>query len=512
MLSKWNQLLALKKNLSMKNIFLLFSAIIIFSSTSFAQTVEDAIRYSNLSVGGTARTVGVGGAFGALGADFAGISINPAGLGMYRSSELVMTPTFKITNTEATLAGASKQKENKNNFNFNNVGVVFQNEGRASGKWISNAVAIGYNRVANFNREVYYEGETSGSFTDRFLEQASSLGPDQLSEFESYLAFQTGALYRTDPDDNSTWTTDYLQGGGNQSIFKKQSITQKGAMNEMVLALGANYNHKLMVGVTIGVPFISFEETKIYDEEDTENEIDFFNEMRYEETLKTSGVGINLKLGLVYRISQMFRLGLAVHSPTGMSLNDTYSSSMRYDFTTPDLNGAIEEDSPDGSFDYGLATPWKAIVSGAAIIGRSGFISADVEYMDYDFANFNFTGDTDTDDLREFEQELNTDIDDQLTSAINLRIGGEYAIKNYRIRAGYSNAGSYLDQSDIEKVQAITAGIGIRQEYFYADLAFKKSFTESNYVPYRLINPEDGQQVYNLTNNSRIMVTLGFKF
>ncbi len=36
----------------------------------WAQSDEDALRYSQLTFGGTARYVGLGGAFGALGADF----------------------------------------------------------------------------------------------------------------------------------------------------------------------------------------------------------------------------------------------------------------------------------------------------------------------------------------------------------------------------------------------------------------------------------------------------------
>lgn len=495
----------------MKNILLLFSSVLFFSTNLFAQTVEDAIRYSNLNIGGTARTVGVGGAFGALGADFGAISINPAGLGMYRSSEFVVTPTFNTSNTEAELIGAGTETVKKNNFNFNNIGVVFQNDGKG-GKWVSNSVAIGFNKVASFNNEVYFEGETTGSYADRFVEQSYLLSPEDLNEFESYLGYLTGALYRTNPDDNSTWTNDYLESGGNELLFKKQSISRKGSMNEMVFALGGNLNHKLMIGATMGVPFISFEETKVYEEEDLDDNIEYFNEYRYEENLETSGVGINLKLGLIYRISQMFRLGMAVHTPTGMALNDTYTSSMRYDFTTPDVSGGIEEASPDGTFDYKLSTPWRAVVSGAAIIGRSGFISADVEYLNYDFANFNFTSDTNSAELRNFEEQLNADIDDQLTSAINIRIGGEYAINKLRVRAGYTNSGAFRDRIGQEALQSISGGLGFRADYFYADVAYKRSTANDTYAPYRMINPEDGQQVNTTNNNSKIMLTLGFKF
>lgn len=74
----------------MKNIILLI--FISFSINIHAQTISDALRYSNLEVGGTARTVGVGGGIGALGADYSVLSTNPAGIAAFRTNEFVITP------------------------------------------------------------------------------------------------------------------------------------------------------------------------------------------------------------------------------------------------------------------------------------------------------------------------------------------------------------------------------------------------------------------------------------
>nr|HPG99937.1 hypothetical protein [Tenuifilaceae bacterium] len=61
----------------------------------FSQTIEDGIRFSQTLNGGTARSISLGGAIGALGGDFTSLSINPAGLGVYKSGELTVTPSFK---------------------------------------------------------------------------------------------------------------------------------------------------------------------------------------------------------------------------------------------------------------------------------------------------------------------------------------------------------------------------------------------------------------------------------
>ena len=80
----------IKKINSMKNIILLI--FVSFSINIHAQTISDALRYSNLEVGGTARTVGVGGGIGALGADYSVLSTNPAGIAAFRTNEFVITP------------------------------------------------------------------------------------------------------------------------------------------------------------------------------------------------------------------------------------------------------------------------------------------------------------------------------------------------------------------------------------------------------------------------------------
>ena len=70
------------KNIALKYKILPLLIFIIFSMK--AQNEEDALRYSNVFFGGTARYMGVGGAFGALGADISVLNINPAGMARFK--------------------------------------------------------------------------------------------------------------------------------------------------------------------------------------------------------------------------------------------------------------------------------------------------------------------------------------------------------------------------------------------------------------------------------------------
>lgn len=76
----------------MKKIGLITLLVYLFANLAYAQNEEDALRYSNVHLLGTARYMGLSGAYGAIGADFSTLSSNPAGIGLYRRSEFSITP------------------------------------------------------------------------------------------------------------------------------------------------------------------------------------------------------------------------------------------------------------------------------------------------------------------------------------------------------------------------------------------------------------------------------------
>lgn len=57
----------------------------------FAQTMTDALRLSQYGLNGTSNYISRAGAIGALGGDLTAASYNPAGLGIYTSSEFSLS-------------------------------------------------------------------------------------------------------------------------------------------------------------------------------------------------------------------------------------------------------------------------------------------------------------------------------------------------------------------------------------------------------------------------------------
>ena len=87
-----------------------------------AQSVYDGVKIADKDLNGTARFVGMGGAMGALGGDITTMGTNPAGIGIYRSND-VMT-SFSFSGMESKYEG-QKSTIDKNRWSFDNIGVVF---------------------------------------------------------------------------------------------------------------------------------------------------------------------------------------------------------------------------------------------------------------------------------------------------------------------------------------------------------------------------------------------------
>ena len=92
----------------MKKIAITTAALILTLQGLFAQNVDDALRYSQIFYTGTARFMSMGGAFTALGGDLSALSQNPGGLGIFRTSEISVSPQLFHNSTEANFKGLNK--------------------------------------------------------------------------------------------------------------------------------------------------------------------------------------------------------------------------------------------------------------------------------------------------------------------------------------------------------------------------------------------------------------------
>src|SRR5258705_6659478 len=101
----------------------LFVVIFFVATKIYAQEPADALRYSWLTQGGTARNQAIGGAGGSLGGEFSTMFVNPAGIGFYKTNEFVFTPNFAMQKTKSKYLGTSASVS-KNNFNIGATGFL----------------------------------------------------------------------------------------------------------------------------------------------------------------------------------------------------------------------------------------------------------------------------------------------------------------------------------------------------------------------------------------------------
>jgi hypothetical protein len=463
-----------------------------------AQNEIDALRYSQNFYVGTARSLAMGGAFGALGADFSTLSTNPAGIGLFQISEFTFSPAFYIGRTNSQFENSPVRNDYKYNFNFGNIGFVYNFFKRGNyfegPGWKSAQFGFGINRLNNFNNRMIMEGfNTTSSLMNQYIQYANGFKPNNLNAFDTRMAYDA---YLINPFGDSTKYTSVVNGG----VTQRKTVSSSGSVNEMVMTIGGNYSDKLYMGATLGFPFVRYLEQSVYKEIDTQDTINNFNSFTVFDDLTTTGAGINFKFGMIYRPVDIVRIGVAFHTPTYFySMQDEYSRRIDSDLGA---KGKYSISSPQGIFDYELTTPLRVMGSLAFIIGEYGVVSADYEFQDFTESRLR------ADNTDFYEQ--NNAIQDKYTSTSNIRLGTEWRLNLIAFRAGYALYGSpFKTGINDAKRTTMSFGVGFREKQFFIDFAYSYSKQKEDYYFY---DPQLVKPVKNENIGHNIMMTVGFKY
>lgn len=484
---------------------------------AMGQDESDALRYSQLMPQGTARSMGFGGALGAIGGDFTSLGVNPAGIGVYRTSELTFTPSLKLNSTSSTYTGTATD-DNNTRFNVNNLGVVFTSAAKGQrykkSKWKSASFGFGINRSADFSSNHTYNGfNNTSSAAEVFLTDAIAYPEDTLND--ATFAGLGYMSYLLNTDSLGLYPVTDFQTG----LDQMRMVEQRGGITDISFSFGGNYMEKLLLGATVGIPSLRFNrEVTLREEDASGNPDNDFSYFEYKENLTTRGTGINLKLGFIYNFTNNFRGGVSFHSPTYFSLTDEYSRSivtntenLKYDLQAFDANPVTRVDAPINDYSYSLVTPWRAVVSAAGIIGKRGFISLDYEYVDYSSTRYIFE---DFDSF--YESEINTSIKNMYKGASNLRLGGELRFDLVMARLGFGYYGNpYQDAARGSETLTFSAGVGARFDNVFIDLGFMHAARTKIEQPYAVVYPDEVIEVPDAEikqSFNNIALTIGFKF
>lgn len=500
----------------------LISSLVLLIATSYqasAQNEGDALRFSLLQPQGTARSIGFGSALGSVGGDFSSLAVNPAGIGIYRSSEITFTPSLSFSTTTADFTGNSSE-DNGSHFAISNLGLVttqvFNGKRAKRTGWTTVSFGLGITRVADFTRDYNYQGRnttSSGSFI--FEADANKYGLTNSDQpiSQGDLAYDT---YLINPTTGGSGYLSVVNPTDSTPVSQNTVVHERGGITELGITLGGSYENKLMLGATLGIPIVRYTSSKTFEERDLSGkENNDFGYFSYTDDLKTTGAGVNLKLGAIYKFNDYVRMGVAIHTPSYLSLHDEENRSLTTN--TENFHGTVAATAVENQYDYNLLTPYRAVVSGTVLFGKYGFFSLDYEYVDYSSSRFTF-GEND----KAYQNEINNNIKKSFQGASNIRTGIELRLDNVFVRGGFGYYGNPYKNDNLSTERLdFSGGIGFRFERSFIDLGFVHHQYKNSEQPYTLPDTDNPASLYYklivpsaqlTTSANNAVITVGFKF
>lgn len=511
---------------------------------------------------GSARTMGMGNAFTALGADMTSATLNPAGIGMYVDSDFSFSPMLqfaktKTANSDSFYNGVPRSeqefRDHTERLSMASMGGVFTAY-RSTGALTNLNLGIVYNRIADFNQNSMSAsiGNPATNSMANFLCTLSNVDGLQTNAdgtmsyggdpyfWGATLAYKNGVTNR----DDKGWFIDRI--ADYAEIDQYAATEVRGSLGEYDLSVGMNFCDIVYVGASLGIQSLSYERNTFYGEnyfyvggkypsgEDMPYQLDYMN---YVQRTYLSGTGINLKLGVTARPVSWWRVGVAYHTPTVMNLSlhysadmwsETYSAGNNPDGYTLTSQGYayFNESTPQwedvGEYSWDYTSPSRLLIGTAFTLGKRAIISADYERSWYQSTRLRSSpiwGLDYTSVMKEVFKGGNT-----------LRVGAEcYVLPFVALRAGYIWSGNTLREGyeniiathTMPKSQEyITAGLGLKiNQSMYVDLAYQYGKTRyTDYQTFYYVDALDaandfGSRVFSDATTKHIaVVTLGFRF
>ena len=472
----------------MKKILLILLLAYSLSPIAYSQDVQ---RFAERSTIGTARYVGMGGAMTAIGGDPSAAMVNPAGLGLYRRSEISVSIDETIDNTQQV---GSNDTYQRTRFAAPQISAIWAwgNSQKQRGL-VYNNFMFSLNRLANFNRDIVVKGagmgmvpticnitNDEGGVSEEFLVNKPwdnvEIGWLSILGYEAYLI---------DPDGKNRWkpAVDFTDGS--------LSISETGTSDQYTLSWAGNISNQWYIGIGLNIPTINYTKHTSLREENKQNS----SSAELKSMFHVSGVGVSGSFGLIYRPIQALRIGASLQTPTILSLSrqstgDMYSTiaGQKYEVLTPE----------SGVMDIDIASPLRTSVSVAGQLGKIGLIA-----VQYDYAHSSEMDDIHT---------LRMGAEAQVTRGLFLNAGYVYESsfmkEDPKWLLGYNEIRTDMDYRYTAATQYASAGIGYRSDVVVAQLAYQYGWQ----TIHQYASEEQALPCYVDSHTHRIVATLAWRF
>lgn len=542
----------------MKSKYIFFAVSLFAALSANAQETYENAKLAGEDLNGTARYVGMGGAMEALGADISTIGSNPAGIGLFRHSNVSLSAGLLMQSD-----GKEFSNGKKTNLSFDQIGGVYTT--RTGQKSFLN-FGFNYHKSKNFDYILNAAGSLNGSSQNKqsyikgILANENSGGFFVLKDKNGKNVGYVEAPSPNNPSPNvaSTWSQiDYLYWNslipGSTGTYNYEKATgytldraHTGYIGNYDFAVSGNLNDRVYLGLTFGMKDVNYKGYSEYREN-----LNNAGGVLVRDERKVTGSGFDITAGVIVRpvAESPFRIGAYVKSPTWYDLTTSNTTGLVYAQGTKNKESYISN-----SYDFKMWTPWKFGFSLGHTIGNNIALGATYEYENYANINSRVNNggyyDYYYDQYYESsipDKNMNAHTKEVLKGVSTLKLGIEYKpVSNVALRMGYNYVGakyasdrqkdpglaslgtaysSTTDYTNWGEINRFTLGVGYQVKKFNIDLAYQYSAQKGSFAPFSNVkditytsgttkitesNIASNTDVKN--NRSQLLLTLGYRF
>ena len=454
---------------------------------------QDMQRFAERSCIGTARYVGMGGAMTAIGGDPSAAMDNPAGLGLYRRSEI----SVSVDGTwDYTQQHESNQVLQRSRFTLPQVSAIWSSgdPNKQKGLIYSNLMFT-MNRIHNYNRDLLVSGRNTGMLPT-ICTKTNGLPKSNLANLPwddeeiGWLSILGYEGYLINPADNDMWEPALKFTDG------ELKINENGSSDQYTLSWAGNINNQWYIGASLNIPTINYTKYVSLVESDRKNSAEL------KSMFHVSGVGISASIGLLARPVEWLRIGASVQTPTELTLSlqtegDMYSTvnGTEYEVLTP----------ASGSISTTYVSPMRTSISIAGQWKNIGMLA-----LQYDYAHAFKDKEVNVSPMQDIHT-LKAGLEVHMNNSLFLNAGyvyeSSFSKEDPVVALNYNSIRTDTDYRFTQSSQYASLGIGYRSHFLVAQVAYQFGWQEIN--QYATEHQADAFKLN--TNTHRIVCTLAWR-
>lgn len=433
------------------NLKFIILILFLFSSLSYSQNINDALRLGMSGLGSNARSLGMGNSYIGLSDDASAAYFNPAGFGLLKRLEFSGGLDYTNFSNSTNFFGSSTNYSNSNT-RLSRLSFAFPVP-TVRGSLV---FGLSFNTSKDLTGALKFDGFNNGN---------TSMIQDL--NVNTNLPYD---LYLTDSAFNSPFNGQLNQSG---------NILNSGSINNWTFSGAIEAAKNLYVGLNLNIISGSYTSNNDYYEDDTRNiyqgetspgdPTTDFQTFHLNRILDWDLSGWDFKAGMIYEFNEHSRFGLTVQFPKFYTVKEKFTVNASSDFANASYT--LDSDLYSDEVKYDIISPFE-LAGGFSFNLKGLILNVEGTFVDYSQLEFDDAEGINAQDI----ETLNKNIKEQLGTVLNYNLGAEYTLPRIglRLRAGFLvKPSAYKDDPSEFNRKYFTAGFGfLAQETIGIDVGY----------------------------------------